>query len=294
MSKGYFEGWYLKHQKDQHVCSIIPAFHQNKKGDWSASIQIITEDASYVVSYENLPSAKVLPYVKNKKRNFYCKIDKNIFSETGIILNIRKKDLVVKANLLYGTWAKPKTDVMGIFQFVPNMQCNHGVLSFCHTMLGSININGKELDFSGGVGYIEKDWGTSFPNKYIWTQCNWDQKNCIMTSIADILVPFLNKSFIGCICTVYYKGKEYRMATYSGVRIQKRTKRKVILKQGKFQLKITLLKECPFLLQAPKDGAMLRKIYESPLCKVKYQFYNDNRLIFEEVSHAASFEYVLQ
>lgn len=292
MSKGYFEGWYLKHQKDQHVFSVIPAFHKNTNGEWSASIQIITENASYVAEYECLSNKKVLPYIKNKKQNFYCQIDKNTFSETGIVLNIKQKGLAIKANILYGTWQRPKTDVMGIFRYVPNMQCNHGVLSFCHTMMGSVNINGKEMNFSGGVGYIEKDFGTSFPKKYIWTQCNWNQKNCIMASIADIPVPFLKKSFIGCICTIYYEGKEYRMATYTGVKIRRISKRKVVLKQGKYQLDIMLIKELPFLLQAPRNGIMSRKIQESPICKVKYQFSYDKRVIFKEISHIASYEYV--
>lgn len=37
---------------------------------------------------------------------------------------------------------------------------------------GSITINNKNIAFDNGVGYIEKDWGSSFPKSYIWCQGN--------------------------------------------------------------------------------------------------------------------------
>ncbi|MEZ4893124.1 MAG: tocopherol cyclase family protein [Saprospiraceae bacterium] len=35
-----------------------------------------------------------------------------------------------------------------------------------------LTINGEELDFTGGKGYMEKDWGRSFPSAYFWMQTN--------------------------------------------------------------------------------------------------------------------------
>lgn len=29
------------------------------------------------------------------------------------------------------------------------------------------------MDFSGGRGYIEKDWGQSFPAAWVWLQINY-------------------------------------------------------------------------------------------------------------------------
>ena len=61
--------------------------------------------------------------------------------------------------------------------------------------------------FYDNMGYIEKDWGTSFPNKYFWLQCNdFATGNAsIMISVAEI--PFLGTKFTGCICSVYLNGK---------------------------------------------------------------------------------------
>ena len=43
------------------------------------------------------------------------------------------------------------------------MECYHGIVSMDHTVNGLIEINNEKIDFSEGRGYIEKDWGRSFP-----------------------------------------------------------------------------------------------------------------------------------
>ena len=80
---------------------------------------------------------------------------------------------------------------MGPFAYFPFMECFHGVLSMKHRVSGSIVVNSKELIFNNGIGYIEKDWGRSFPKRYLWLQCNdfSTEETSIMVSIADI--PFL-------------------------------------------------------------------------------------------------------
>jgi len=82
---------------------------------------------------------------------------------------------------------------MGIFAYIPKMECSHGVVSMNHGLEGILKINGEEIDFTGGKGYIEKDWGTSFPKQYIWIQCNnfKNQTTRVFSSVADI--PFMRK-----------------------------------------------------------------------------------------------------
>ena len=69
------------------------------------------------------------------------------------------------------------------------MECRHGVLSMAHTLQGSVRMDGYVHSFEGGLGYVEKDSGTSFPRSYLWMQCNDFPSACsIMISIAHI--PF--------------------------------------------------------------------------------------------------------
>ena len=223
--RAFFEGWYLKHQNDKKSVALIIAFHIDNMGNKTASIQVVTDQG-----------AVFIPYAADDfwadEDSFEVKIANNHFSEQGITLDIKADNISVRGTIEYGEFSPPKTDVMGPFHLLPNMQCNHGVLSFSHRLRGKLRINGEEIDFSDGTGYIEKDWGSSFPKSYLWTQINWQDNgdNCLMLSIADI--PFMGTSFTGCICAIWYQGKEYRLATYKGVKIKKHTEDEVIISQG--------------------------------------------------------------
>lgn len=91
---------------------------------------------------------------------------------------------------------------MGPFSYVPFMECNHVILSMKNNANGHININDNMLNFDNGIGYIEKDWGCSFPKKYIWCQGNNFQNptTSFMLSIADI--PFCKKR--ASLLTIYH------------------------------------------------------------------------------------------
>ena len=49
-------------------------------------------------------------------------------------------------------------------------------------------IDGKTIDFTNGIGYIEKDWGKSFPNSWIWMQTNHFKYHnaSLMASLSSI------------------------------------------------------------------------------------------------------------
>ena len=141
---------------------------------------------------------------------------------------------------------------------------------------------------TGGRGYIETDKGRSFPKTYLWTQCGFGRRSSVMLSVADI--PFLGTHFQGCICAVHCGGREYRMATYLGVRIEEYGDGKVTIRQGKMRLRVRRLEEASHDLKAPKCGVMSRTIRESPSCRVRYEFWLGGSLIFDIISEQASFE----
>ncbi len=57
-------------------------------------------------------------------------------------------------------WYSP--GIMGPFSFMPFMECYRGILSMDHSIKGSLTIDGEEIDFHNGRGYMEKDWGARF------------------------------------------------------------------------------------------------------------------------------------
>ncbi|MCF0147663.1 MAG: hypothetical protein HUJ77_04610 [Clostridium sp.] len=283
--KCYFEGWYFKHQSKELSISFIPGINIKRNGDKYAFIQIITENKSYNIKYDY----KDFSISKDK---LTIKIKDNIFSLNGIIINIKNKDINIKGQLIYNNITTIKGDIMGPFAHFPFMECFHGVLSLNHTVEGSLFINYEEFKFNEDKGYIEKDWGRSFPDKYLWVQSNYFNNNdlSIMVSIANI--PFLGFKFIGCIAIVYYEGKEYRLATYNGVKIISYNEKEVIIRKGKYRLEIEIEELHPQKLLAPNSGEMIRTITENIACKARFKFYKGNKLIFNLNSDKTSFEYI--
>lgn len=279
----YFEGWYLKHQNMGKTIAFIPALHADKKGGWTASIQVVTDDGAWYFTYP-AESCNI------SRKRFCVKIGENIFSEKGIRIKINDSRVKVEGQLMYSKFRKIKGDIMGFFRWIPFLQCHHGVISMAHDLTGSLMINGERVVFTGGRGYIETDWGTSFPKAYLWTQCGFGmkEKNSIMASVAD--VPVLGCSLQGCICAIHYQGREYRLGTYYGARAKDCEDGTVTLTQGKMRVKITRLSENALGLHAPQRGAMDRMIKESPACLVRYQFWRGKKLIFDVTSDRASYE----
>lgn len=278
----YFEGWYFKCQtRDGRSLALIPAFHISENGEQSVSIQVVTDKRAWYLDY---PASAFTA----SQDSLHIVIGENRFSNTGLHLNVEQEDLTLHGKVEFGPFQILKSDIMGPFQWFANMECAHSVLSMRHTLRGQLEINNDVLDLDGGIGYIEADRGRSFPTTYLWTQCLWD--NCsLMLSVATI--PLGKLHFTGCICAIVLDGKEYRIATYRGVRTLNWSSKGASLCQGKYRLEVDLLEQKPQPLRAPSDGNMSRTVHESLCTRVRYRFWQGNELLFDHIDDNASFEY---
>ncbi len=276
--KSYFKGWYFKCSDNNKTVAFIPAYHQND-GNKTASLQIITDDAVFNVPFDSLEFSE---------NPLTIKIGNSIFSEEGLFLNIVDDKIAIKGKLKFHQLSPIKYDIMGPFSLVPFMQCRHSVYSMKHKIDGQITINDQCLDFREGIGYIEGDCGRSFPNRYIWTQCCFENGS-LMLSVADI--PFLGFSFTGIIGVVLIGNKEYRIATYLGAKLKKIGENTVTVRQGNYQLTAKLIEKNGQPLYAPDNGVMNRTIHESASCKAYYCLSYKGKAICEFTSDRASFEF---
>ena len=272
----HFEGWYFKHQKGRETLAVIAG--RAKEG---AFIQVITQEGACRADYP------LSAYRKGK----YLQIADSVFTSGSISLSVHQNGLELSGNLRYEHLTPIHGDIMGPFRFFP-MQCRHAVVSMNHILAGSVCLNGRELDFTGGKGYIEGDSGRSFPKSYTWVQCNDFDKNCsIMASAAHI--PFAFSQFWGCICVVLLDGIEYRLATYRGARILHRDARQLVLTQKDLTLRVRFLQsQKGHLLAAPSKGEMARSIREVPGAPAYFEFWEGGRILFQGKSQFASYEYV--
>nr|WP_319487572.1 tocopherol cyclase family protein [uncultured Caproiciproducens sp.] len=284
-SHSYFEGWYFKHQNADSDIAFIPGVNFNELGEKNAFIQVITKEGSFHISY---------PYSEFRAWRYKVavRIGKNIFTEKGMKIDIQNPEIECTGTVRYLSPTPIKSDIMGPFHLIPFMECNHGIISMKHDLTGSITLNKRKMDLSGGTGYIEKDWGTSFPSSYLWMQCNrfTDTSCSVMVSIAEI--PFTGFHFQGCIAVVCFRGREYRFATYRGVQIVRCGETGFILKQGKYLLEAEIQPRPSQKLFAPKSGEMSRVIHESVSSSVRVRLFVDDIALFDLTSDEAGCEYV--
>ena len=277
--KNYFEGWYFKHvsKNREHVFSFIPgiALTKNDKHAFVQFINGITGETAYV----KYP----LSDFSFSGKLFELGVGDSHFSEKGMQLNIDANGLKVTGELKYSNLVKyPKRlvspGIMGWYSFIPFMECKHGIGSVLHSLEGTLNVNDEPVEFSGGKGYIEKDWGTSFPESWIWLHCNtFEETDCSFTfSVAKI--PWLGSFFMGHICFLYLKGKFYLFATYNNSEIThlsfSEQTLNVELKRKDLVLKVKAVQRKAGHLKAPVTGKMDRMIKESVDSNIEVSLYN--------------------
>jgi tocopherol cyclase len=277
--KGYFEGWYFKlvDKNRENAYAIIPGVSFDKAGKSHCFIQVLDglEATSKYITY----TISDFWYSTGK---FEIKIGPNYFSDSRLSLSIRDNSIMMEGELSFGHLAPWPIKLfspgaMGWYAFMPFMECYHGVISFDHAISGILNVNGREIDFTGGRGYIEKDWGRSFPAYHLWLQSNnFEQPGCsIMASIARI--PWLGNSFDGFITGFLFQGKLYQFATYNGSRITgfsvKNDSVDITFSAKHFILDIEARRAGGAHLAAPVLGDMKGRLVESMTATVHVQLF---------------------
>ena len=305
--RNYFEGWYYK-QVSQHgkiTLSLIPGislFDRDKHSFIQYILSYINEsgEIEVVTGYVRFP-VEAFTY---QKEPFKVQVGKSIFTEKKIFLDLKDKDRLFRGTLEIHPMTPIKTSlfapsIMGPFGYLPKMQCNHGVISMNHDIMGTIQLNDQSLKFSYGRGYIEKDWGTSFPEEYIWMQCNTftTPETSLFFSIAHI--PFLGRAFEGHIGNLLINKKQYRFATYNGTKIselQRKGKEISFIAENKgAKLTVTALPDQEKELIAPVNGKMARVIKEGVTGNVTFELLDKKTgEIYKDQGKAAGIEVVIE
>ena len=216
-TRSFFEGWYYKVISPQPgaALAIIPGISRHADGSGEAFIQVL-DGLNAQPYYHPFPLADFTA----AEDAFRIQIGPNHFSGTGISLDLPGLSGELTFHEPFGwpaTLGAP--GIMGWYAFVPFMQCYHGVWSMHHALGGQLTWQGQKVDFTGGAGYGEKDWGSSFPRGWIWTQSNHfssDRRVSVMASVAHI--PWLGSSFVGFIGGILVEDRLYRFATYTGAK----------------------------------------------------------------------------
>ena len=289
----YFEGWYFKFvdPTEQYAFALIPGISLGLDGRHHAFIQRL-DGKQCTAAYHDFPTEAFIP----ASSHFEIDIGGNHFSDSHIELTMPElqgklqfKDITPWPKMLGAP------GIMGWYSFVPFMECYHGVVSLNHGLEGALRVYGQEVDFTGGKGYIEKDWGHSFPSSWIWMQSNHfgaGQTASLMASVANI--PWIGSHFIGYIVGFLLEGRLYRFATYTGARMRATLgKQEVFLafRDKKHRLEIIAHKKGGTgQLVSPISGNMAGKVNESLQATLEVKLFEGEQLLYSDKGLHAGLE----
>lgn len=192
---------------------------------------------------------------------------------------------------------------MGWFELVPFMECYYGILSFNNNIAGTLTVEDSSIDFTNGKGYIEKNWGKSFPESWIWIQCNHFKTYDVSLVMSVATIPFLFTTFPGFVIGFWYEGTLYRFCTYTGAKITtlkitelSKNEKEIFItvKDKNYELHVNAVKTGGYDLKAPQTGNMNGRCDESLISRVNLSFYrvrkNEKHLMFQENGEKAGVE----
>lgn len=265
----FFEGWYYKQVSpdEKTVLCLIPGVSVSG-GKTSPFIQAILAEKTGGDWSQTSDWLNAEDFVA-RDEPFALRIGECGFRRDGVALAFAGDKIQVSGELKFHRCVAPPSSrwaptVMGPFGYLPGMECVHSVISLTHEMEGTLQINGRKANFTGGKGYIEKDWGSSFPRRYVWLQSNHFAGNAsLFFSWADI--PFLGMRFHGYIAHLFYRGRHYRYATYTRGSCRLQTggrEAEIVLTNRETELRISASQAAGAQLLAPHRGQMVHTIKE--------------------------------
>jgi hypothetical protein len=296
--KYFFEGWFFKlvDASRKNVLAVIPGISIGK--DSHSFIQIL-DSVSHRSTYHKYPANDF----QASSGYLDIKIASNTFKSDFLSLDIQSQERSLQGKVHFGQlkpWPVRLTSpgIMGWYAFVPFMECYHGVVSLDHQIRGSLVFDGRVISFDDGSGYIEKDWGKSFPEAYVWIQSNHFDQNGISLTASVAKIPWLTGAFRGFIIGLLLDDKLYRFTTYTGAKLNflkiEDCCVHLEVEDRRNKLIIEAVRSEGGLLQAPYNMSMLNRISESLGSTVEVKFYRKSRgtesLIFSGSGDAAGLE----
>lgn len=292
----YFEGWYYKAETpDGRAVAVIPGISRTRGGETHSFIQLL--DAGNVARYYRFPAEAF----EAQRGRLDVRIGRSRFTRNGFFLDIPPDGGAAgvsgECHYLNGT-AYPirpwSPGIMGPFSFVPFLECRHGVVLMAGETAGTIAVGNETIRLNGGSGYIEKDWGRSFPDSYFWMQAARFEGKTAAFMLSVAAVPLGRGSITGVIGFLFADGRVRRFATYSGARVrraevsQDALQAVIALPHG--ELHVDARADAAGILRAPADGEMRREARESLRASLRVKLIERGKVVFSGVSVSAGFE----
>lgn len=292
-TKNHFENWYFRlvDINREQIIGILVGTIEGEQ-ETQAFIQVMREGAedSICMSYP-LESAK---HMENG-----MEIDGNIFTTERIQLDLQEEKFALKGEVLFGHHKDLKQSfwkpgLMGPFKYLPFQESYHEVVSLQNTLTGSLTLNDKYLSFNEGKGYIEKDWGKSFPKVWLWAQCNHFKKYDMAIMIGVARLPLFLEYYTSFAIPILRDDKLEIFSNYNGGHIAKLYRYKgyvhLIITQKNKILDFKIYGNDEISCVISKSTHMIRDVYACDNAKIEIKMMEDNEVVFEDIGYCCDLE----
>lgn len=299
--KNFFEGWYFKiaDKNNENRFAFIPGISKGSLHKHNHSFIQVLDDKKCTYSYFKYNEGSF----NYNNDTFKISIGKSDFTLDYIKLDISCENKSLKGSLKFNNNLKwPDSTInpgsMGFYNYLWFMECYAQVCILDGDIEGSLDINGKLIDFTYGKVYIEKNWGSSFPKSWVWIQSNsfTDKRATVTCSLATI--PFPIKDFRGFLIGVTVDNKFYSFTTINRSKLtlnQLNNDVEIIVtnKNLKLTLKTFSYKDKYMLCKGPVNGKMIPLVNETLSGKVLMILENieTNTIIYEGIGENTGIEY---
>jgi hypothetical protein len=292
-SQPYFEGYYFKFINNQKEIVILIAGISISATEKFSFIQIAS-NYDKEVSLHKFP----LKDLESSENSFFFKIGNNAFGPDKITINIHEitAEIHLKNSI---QWSRSilNPNIMGILSYVPKVECKHDVITINTEVSGYINLVKHNINFDNGDGYIEKNWGYSFPKKYMWLHANQFQNKAISLQFATAKPKWIfirPKVHIGYVMS----GKPIHFGTHklSIFRVRSDSNSiSITIKTIKHIITINVKNRAPVNLIGPEKGQLKNEIAEYlnseiELIVIKRKFLKSNVEVIRDTSNLSTTE----
>lgn len=285
--KNYFEGWYQRITDENNNVNYAFIFAITKnESDPHAFIQVFDG-----VKNENT-------YYRYEISDFYYSKDTVFIKENYLSLNsmhLKTEDLEISVLFNESTYLNKHFRTNSAMSYISKfpLECFQEVVTIDGYFKGELIVD-NNLKHISGKSYLEKSYGSKFPNKWIWIQGNHFNKDVSLT-FAHGLIPLFKWKVKGFMTILNHNGKEYRFASYNfaKMKIIKRTisQVEIVIKKGRYKLLINAKLVKPVKLVGPSEnGVMDLKVFESINSLATLTFTKGRKVIFDTMGRSVGFE----
>jgi hypothetical protein len=271
----YFEGWFQKIYSKEHNASfiLIYGYATNNSDDTFGFSQVLIPNQTPEIIY----------FPKNEVS---CNIEQHIFRMgnnllTTELIRIDIHGLRIDLNLKNTQPFRSFKNSMGYTYFIPHLPCYHSVLTKIQNVSGEIQHNGVRYNLNNEMGYLEKNWGTTFPESYFWVHAIDPNNPAISLLFSRAKIVWLGKTYIKHVGYLCFDGQQIELRELKNFSVCNSNigpeNRIIQIRSASAQLDLALEYGREVLFKGPKDGALSRVIRHQTDASIKVSLTYENR-----------------